>query len=112
MDNLQRGMGALRSRCASICVENTQLQVDIREQEEEAAAVLEEFATYRNKMQAHRAVAALAACHTQEYKALEERRALVRRLTQQREELRENLDKGNMARREKVHKGEQNYLPR
>lgn len=108
MENLQRGTGALRSRCTSISVENTWLQVNIREQEEEAAVALEGFAAYRNKMQTHRVATALAACQTQEYKALEESRALVRRLTQQREELRENLDKGNTARREKVEKGEQN----
>lgn len=108
MENLQLGTGTLRSRCTSISVENTRLLVNIREQEEEAAAALEGFAAYRNKMQTHRVATALAACQTQEYKALEESRALVRRLTQQREELRENLDKGNTARREKVEKGEQN----
>lgn len=108
MENLQLGTGALRSRCTSISVENTRLLVNIREQEEEAAAALEGFAAYRNKMQTHRVATALAACQTQEYKALEESRALVRRLTQQREELRENLDKGNTVRREKVEKGEQN----
>lgn len=109
MDNLQRGANTLRGRCSSISVENTQLGVNIREQRAEAAAVLEKFTAYRNKMQAHRTVVELASSQTHEHKALEESRALVRRLTLQRDELREDLDnpKGNTAQREKVEKGEQ-----
>lgn len=110
MEKLQRGAEILQGRCASISVENTRLGVNIREQEADAVAVLEKFTAYRNKMQAHRAAVELAFSQTQEHKALEESRALVRRLTQQRDELREDLDnpKGNTAQREKVEKGEQN----
>lgn len=109
MENLQRGGDTLRERCAYISVENTRLEVNIREKEAEVAAVLGKFTVYRNKMQAHRAAVELASCQTQEHKALEESRALVRRLTQQRDELREDLEnpKGNTVRREKVEKGEQ-----
>lgn len=109
MENLQCGADSLRGRCASISVENTRLMVDIREQEDEAKLVLEKFTAYLNKMQAHRAAVEMASCQTQEHKALEESRALVRRLTQQRDELREDLDNpnGNTAQREKVAKGEQ-----
>lgn len=109
MENQQQGADILRGRCASISVENTRLGVNIREQEAEVAAVLEKFTAYRNKMQAHRAAVELASCQTREHKALEESRALVMRLMQQRDELREDLDnpKGNAARREKVEKGEQ-----
>lgn len=108
MENLLRGANTLRGRCASISVENTQLGVNIREQEAEAEAVLEKFTAYRNKMQAHRTAVELASSQTHEHKALEESRALVRRLTQQRDELREDLDnpKGNTVQREKVEKGE------
>lgn len=109
MENLQQGADSLWGRCASISVENTRLVANIREQDAEAAAVLEKFTAYRNKMQAHTEAVELASCQTQEHKALEESRALVRRLTQQRDELREDLDnpKGNTAQREKVEKGEQ-----
>lgn len=113
MENLQCEAVSLRGRCASISVENTQLKVDIREQEAEAETVLEKFTAYRNKMQVHKAAVELVSCQTQEHKALEESRALVRRLTQQRDELREDLDnpKGNTVQREKVEKGEQYNLP-
>lgn len=111
IEDLQRGSGTLQSTCTSISVENKQLQVDIREQEEKAVAALEGFTAYRNKMQAHMVVVALVACKTLEYKALEESRVLVRRLTQQREELKETLVKGNAA-REEVEKGSNTLLSR
>lgn len=114
MENLQCGADCLRGRCASISVENTQLQADISEQEVEAVVALGKFTAYRNKMQAHRAAVDLVSCQTQEHKALEESRALVRRLTQQRDELREDLanPKGNIAQREKVQKGVQSMTCR
>lgn len=107
LEDLQQGGEALRSRCASLSADNTRLLVAVGEREEEAAAALGGFTAYRGKMQAHRAALALAACRTQEHKVLEESRVLVRRLTQQRDELREDLDnpEGSAARREKVKGG-------
>lgn len=109
MENLQRGADNLLGRCASISVENTRLRVSMREQEAEAAAALEKFTAYLNKMQAHRAAVKMASCHTQEHRALEESRALVGTLTQQRDELRKDLDNpnGNTVQREKVEKEKQ-----
>lgn len=104
MENLRQEMKVLQGRCASISVENTRLQAGIREEEEVAQAALEGFGTYRKKMEAHRAGVMRASSQTDKLEALEKRRALVCRLTQERDELREDLGnpRGNAAQRAKV----------
>lgn len=112
MENLEQEMKVLQGRCASISVENTRLQAEIREEEKVAQAALEGFGTYRKKMEAHRAVVMQASSQTDEHKALEERRVTVRRLTQERDELRQDLGnpRGNTAQRAKVEEVDQKVM--
>lgn len=112
MENLEQEMKVLQGRCASISVENTGLQAGIREEEEVAQAALERFGTYQKKMEAHRVAVVQASSQTDEHKALEERRALVCRLTQERDELREDLEnpRGNTAQRAKVEEVDQKVM--
>lgn len=112
MENLEQGMKVLQGRCASISVENTWLQAGIREEEEVAQAALEGFGTYRKKMEAHRVAIMQASSQTDEHKALEERRASVLRLTQERDELREDLGnpRRNTAQRAKVEEVDQKVV--
>lgn len=104
MENLEQEMKVLQGHCASISVENTRLQAEIREEEEVAQAALEDFGTYRKKMEAHRVAIMQVSSQTEEHKALEERRALVCRLTQERDELRGDLGdpRENTTQRAKV----------
>lgn len=104
MENLQQRAEVLRVRCASVSKENTELQAGIREEEEDAQTALAGFSAYRNKMEAHRAAVLRAASQTEAHKVLEEKRAFVRRLTQKKEELREDLENpnGNAVRRAEV----------
>lgn len=112
MENLEQEMKVLQGRCASISVENTRLQAGIRKEEEVAQAALEGFGTYRKKMEAHRVAVVQPSSQTDEHKALEERRALVRRLTQEWDELREDLEnpRGNIAQRTKVEEVDQKVM--
>lgn len=112
MENLEQEMKVLQGRCASISVENTRLQAGIREEEEVTQAALEGFGTYRKKMEVHRVAVMQASSQTDELKVLEERRALVRRLTQERDELREDLGnpRGNTAQRAKVEEVDQKVM--
>lgn len=112
MEILEQEMKVLQGRCASISVENTRLQAEIREEEDVAQVALEGFGTYRKKMEAHRVAVMQASSRTDEHRALEERRASVRRLTQERDELREDLGnpRGNTAQRAKVEEVDQKVM--
>ncbi|XP_032362501.1 coiled-coil domain-containing protein 122 isoform X2 [Etheostoma spectabile] len=92
MEHLQRQTRVLHDRCASIRKENTELQIGISEEEENARMALAGFNTYRNKMEVHRAALLHAASQTEAHKELEEKRALVRMLTQKKEELKSEIN--------------------
>ncbi|KAF7663187.1 hypothetical protein LDENG_00214850 [Lucifuga dentata] len=92
MEHLQWQIQLLHHRCTSICSTNTELQLRIDEEEETAHLTLAGYNTYRNKMEGHRAVVLHATSQTESHKLLEEKRALVRILTQRKEELREDLE--------------------
>lgn len=106
MEHLQQQTKVLHNRCASISKENTELQIGISEEEESARMTLAGFNTYRNKMEGHRAAVLHAVSQTEAHKELEEKRALVRMLTQKKEELKEDLENpnGNTVQMAKVEK--------
>uniref|UniRef100_A0A3P8T8S7 Coiled-coil domain containing 122 n=1 Tax=Amphiprion percula TaxID=161767 RepID=A0A3P8T8S7_AMPPE len=95
LEQLERQTKVQRDRCASISKDNTELQVLIREEEEVADVALAQFNTYRKKMEGHRAAVLYAASQTDAHKELEEKEALVRMLTQKKEELKEDLKNPN-----------------
>ncbi|KAK9523828.1 hypothetical protein VZT92_017716 [Zoarces viviparus] len=95
MEHLEHQTKVLRDRSAAISKENTELQISINEKEENARMALARFNTYRNKMDGHRAAVLHAANQTEAHKELEEKRALVRMLTQKKEELKEDLENPN-----------------
>ncbi|KAM7365631.1 hypothetical protein PAMP_016548 [Pampus punctatissimus] len=105
IEHLELQTRVLHDRCASISADNTELQMRINEEEESACMALAGFSTYRNKIEDHRAAVLHAERQKEAHKELEEKRALVRMLTQTREELREDLENPNgnavqMAKRE------------
>ncbi|XP_044200477.1 coiled-coil domain-containing protein 122-like [Thunnus albacares] len=105
VEHLELQRRVLHDRCASISADNTKLQIRISEEEEKACTALAGFNTYRNKMEGHRAAVLHAESQTEAHKELEEKRALVRMLTQTKEELKEDLENPNgntvqMAKRE------------
>lgn len=95
MENLEQQMKVLHDRCVSISKENTELQDRIREEDEDAQMALARFNAYRSKMEAHSVAVQHAKNNTEVQKVLEERRALVQRLTQEKEQLREDLENPN-----------------
>ena len=107
-EQLQEETRVLQDRCASISTENTELQAKIREEEVEHQKALLVFDTYRNKMEGHRVAVVRAASQTEARKVLEEKRLLVKRLAQQREELREDLQypNGKTVQMAKVEEGD------
>ena len=104
LEQLEKQTKVLHDRCASISKENTELRVEIIEEEENAEMALAGFNTYRKKMEAHRAAVLHAASHTAAHKELEEKRALVSMLKEKKEELRKDLENpnGNTVQMEKV----------
>ncbi|KAM9836040.1 coiled-coil domain-containing protein 122 [Aulostomus maculatus] len=88
---LEQRTRVLRDRCASIRADNTELLHHISKEEEKARMALVRFTAYREKMEAHRRAVWRAASQTEGFKELEEKRALVRRLKQTKEELTEDL---------------------
>nr|XP_046238552.1 coiled-coil domain-containing protein 122-like [Scatophagus argus] len=95
MEHLEQRANVLHDRCVSISKENAELQIKIKEEEESAEMALKEFSTYQTKMESHRAAVLHAASQTDGHKVLEEKRALVRMLTQKKEQLREDLGNPN-----------------
>ena len=111
MEQLEWQTKVLHDRCASISKENTELQLRIRKEEENARVALAGFDSYRHKMEGHRAAVLNAASQTEAHKELEEKRALVRTVKQKKQELKEDLENpnGNTVNRAKVEKMILNY---
>ncbi len=95
MEHLEQQTKVLHNRCVSISKENTELQICISEEEENTRIALAKFSTYRNKMEGHRTAVLHAASQTEAHQVLEEKRALVRKLKQKKEELRSDLENPN-----------------
>nr|XP_020476194.1 coiled-coil domain-containing protein 122 [Monopterus albus] len=95
IEHLERQTEVLQVCCASISKDNTELQIHISEEEEKARMAVEVFTIYRNKMESHRADVQRVASQTEAHKELEERRALVRMLTQKKDDLKEDLENPN-----------------
>ncbi|KAE8278369.1 hypothetical protein D5F01_LYC23271 [Larimichthys crocea] len=95
VDHVEQRTKVLRDNCASLRGGITKLQMSVSEEEEDARKALAGFDAYREKMEAHRAAVLRAASLTEAHKQLEEKRTLVRMLTQKREELREDLEKAD-----------------
>ncbi|KAG8004541.1 hypothetical protein GBF38_008821 [Nibea albiflora] len=105
LDHQEQQSKVLQHNYSSLWTGITKLQMSVTKEEEDACTALVGFSAYREKMEAHRAAVLQAASQTEAHKQLQETRALVRMLTQKREELREDLEKadGNtvlMAKRE------------
>uniref|UniRef100_A0AAQ4NXI0 Coiled-coil domain containing 122 n=1 Tax=Gasterosteus aculeatus aculeatus TaxID=481459 RepID=A0AAQ4NXI0_GASAC len=102
-EHLERQTNLLRGRCGAIGKENTELQSSISEEEESAGMARARFNAYRSKMEGHRAAVWQAASRTEAHRELEEKRKLVRMLTQKKEELKEDLEdpNGNTVQRAK-----------
>ncbi|XP_028995696.1 coiled-coil domain-containing protein 122 [Betta splendens] len=92
MEHLMKQREVLRDRCALTIKENMELQSQISEEEEHACVALAGFTAYRNKMEGHRAAVLRAAHLSDVHKNLEEKRALVSRLKQEREKLKQDLE--------------------
>ncbi|XP_059183806.1 coiled-coil domain-containing protein 122-like [Centropristis striata] len=95
MEHLEQQIKVLHDDCSYIRKENTGLQMNINEVDENACLALVKFKTYINKMEGHRAAVVHAASQTEAYKELEEKRALVRMLTQKKKEMKEDLEYPN-----------------
>lgn len=106
LDHLEQRTKGLHDEYASLSRRITKLQMSVSEEEEDARTALAGFKAYQEKMEAHRAAVLRAASQTEAHKQLEERKAMVRMLTQKREELRADLEKadGNTVLRAKVEK--------
>ncbi|KAM8904419.1 coiled-coil domain-containing protein 122 [Spinachia spinachia] len=100
-EHLERRMNLLRGRCGAIGKENIALHSSISEGEERACTARARFDAYRSKMAGHREAFLRAASRTEAHRELEEKRKLVRMLTQKKEELTEDLEdpNGNTAQR-------------
>ncbi|XP_034410438.1 coiled-coil domain-containing protein 122-like [Cyclopterus lumpus] len=92
LEHLDLQRNVLEGRCVAIGKENTELQIGITEEEEKARMALARFNTYRDNMAAHRAAVLHVVSQTEAHKELEEKRALVRMLTQKKEELKKDLE--------------------
>ncbi|KAM6957936.1 coiled-coil domain-containing protein 122 [Tautogolabrus adspersus] len=103
IEHLERQRKVLHDRCVSFSKDNSKLQTSIMEVEESAHIALEMSSTYRKKMDGHRAALQHATSQTRAQKELEEKRELVRMLTQKKEELKEDLENpdGNTVQMEK-----------
>ncbi|TKS66511.1 Coiled-coil domain-containing protein 122 [Collichthys lucidus] len=103
--HLEQRTKGLHDNCASLRWGITKLQMSVSEEEEDARKALAGFDAYREKMEAHRAAVVRAASQTEAHQQLEEKRTLIRMLTQQKEELREDLEKadGNTVLMAKIH---------
>ncbi|XP_060889120.1 coiled-coil domain-containing protein 122-like [Labrus mixtus] len=104
IEHLEQQIKVLRDRCVSFSKENCKLQTGVIEEEEASAHIaLEMSSTYRKKMEGHRAAVLHATSQTEAQRELEEKRELVRMLTQKKEELKEDLENpdGNTVQMEK-----------
>ncbi|XP_015251025.1 PREDICTED: coiled-coil domain-containing protein 122 [Cyprinodon variegatus] len=95
MDHLERQRKVLHDRCASINKGNIELQMYIQEEVEDAQLTLGKFSMYREKMKGHRNAVLQAACQTETHRELEEKKMLVWKLKQEKEQLREDLENPN-----------------
>lgn len=95
MEHMERHMKVLHGRCEFFNKENTELQIHISMEEENARVASEEFSTYRNKMESHRRAVLHVVSQTEDHKELREKRHLVRELRQKKEELKEDLKNPN-----------------
>ncbi|XP_037552739.1 coiled-coil domain-containing protein 122-like [Nematolebias whitei] len=95
MEHLERQIKDLHDRCATVRKENTELHIVISEEKEKARLVLATFDTYRAKMKGHRAAVLHSVSQTEVYKELEEKKVLVQKLKQMKEQLKEDLQNPN-----------------
>ncbi|XP_041696763.1 coiled-coil domain-containing protein 122 isoform X3 [Coregonus clupeaformis] len=104
MEHLQRHMQDLGLRSITAYNENTELRLLIEEEEDNSRCMLAGYNTYRNKMEGHRAAVLQAESQTRAHRELVEKRALVRVLTERREELRADLEnpEGNAVKQAQI----------
>uniref|UniRef100_A0A674A6W2 Coiled-coil domain-containing protein 122-like n=1 Tax=Salmo trutta TaxID=8032 RepID=A0A674A6W2_SALTR len=109
MEHLQRHMQDLGLRSITVYNENTELRMLIEEEEDNFSRVLAGYNTYRNKMEGHRTAVLQAESQTRAHRELVEKRALVRVLTERREELRADLEnpEGNAVKQAQVRADEE-----
>uniref|UniRef100_A0A8C7LSQ6 Uncharacterized protein n=1 Tax=Oncorhynchus mykiss TaxID=8022 RepID=A0A8C7LSQ6_ONCMY len=109
MEHLQRHMQDLGLRSVTVYNENTELRLLIEEEEDNFSRVLAGYNTYRNKMEGHRTAVLQAESQMRAHRELVEKRALVRVLTERREELRADLEnpEGNAVKQAQVRAAEE-----
>ncbi|XP_030015169.1 coiled-coil domain-containing protein 122 [Sphaeramia orbicularis] len=95
MENLEQHRQVLFARCTSITMEITDVQSCIREEVEKVSKAQAGYNTYRKKMEGHRAAVFHVANQTKAHKELEEKRVMVMMLTQEKEELKRDLENPN-----------------
>uniref|UniRef100_A0A673BX27 Coiled-coil domain containing 122 n=1 Tax=Sphaeramia orbicularis TaxID=375764 RepID=A0A673BX27_9TELE len=112
MENLEQHRQVLFARCTSITMEITDVQSCIREEVEKVSKAQAGYNTYRKKMEGHRAAVFHVANQTKAHKELEEKRVMVMMLTQEKEELKRDLENpnGNSVQMEKVEELTEFYI--
>ncbi|KAM4525710.1 coiled-coil domain-containing protein 122-like [Fundulus diaphanus] len=94
-EHLERQRKILLESCTSISKENIELQMLIQEEEDNAQLTLGKFGVYRKKMKGHRDAVLQAMSQTETHRELEEKRMLVCKLRQEKEQLRKDLQNPN-----------------
>lgn len=107
IEQLEHQKKVLHGRYNSFSKENAGLEIKIGEEEENAWTMLAQFSSYRKKMAGHRQAVLQAGSQTGAQKILKEKRAVVRKLKEKREELRQDLEhpNGSTVEKAKVEKG-------
>uniref|UniRef100_A0A3Q2PU58 Uncharacterized protein n=1 Tax=Fundulus heteroclitus TaxID=8078 RepID=A0A3Q2PU58_FUNHE len=95
IEHLERQRKILLESCTSISKENIELQMLIQEEEDNAQLTLGKFDMYRKKMKGHRDTVLQAMSQTETHRELEEKRMLVCKLRQEKEQLRKDLQNPN-----------------
>ncbi|XP_066562739.1 coiled-coil domain-containing protein 122 isoform X2 [Amia ocellicauda] len=100
MVQLQKHSECLELQSEAAYMENVQLQISIEQEEENFQLLLAGHNTYRNKMEAHKEVVSQVEGKTATQKELMDKRDLVKKLKQRKEELRIDLlnPEGNVVR--------------
>ncbi|RXM97548.1 Coiled-coil domain-containing protein 122 [Acipenser ruthenus] len=90
----------LEAQTRALYMENVNLQLSIEQEEEHFQLLLAGYNTYRNKMDAHREVIAYVEGKTATTRELLEKREIVKKLREKKEELRIDLEnpEGNVVR--------------
>ncbi|XP_030637721.1 coiled-coil domain-containing protein 122 [Chanos chanos] len=91
IEQSQSRMESLELESQAILMENMRLRFTIKEEEEHTRSVLDGYQLYRNKMECHKSAVFLVESQSPAYKEVMKKREEVKKLREEREELRVNL---------------------